>query len=108
MKDRSLRIVLALTASSLLAIVLLFTFDARLAINHMNPLPEAEAAAADAGFGVEWLTLQSFEVEGGMVGGSAVVKYLVSETTPNRLVEVHLRRALLSSHWDAVGVDLQE
>ena len=104
MKRRSLKLALSIAGCCVIAVVLLLSIDALIAVNRMNPVPAAEAAAAGAGWDIDMIHLQSFNASGGPFGSSAVVTYGLGEADDLELIEVHLRRPLFSSRWDAVTI----
>ena len=105
MKRHSLKLALLITVCCMIAVLLLLSIDALIAVHRMNPVPAAEVAAAGAGWDVDSIHLRSFDASGGPFGSSAVVTYGLRDSEDLELLQVHLRRTLFSSRWDTVAIE---
>jgi hypothetical protein len=101
---RTIKLAVSLAGCGIIAVVLILAIDALVAVNRMNPLPAAEAAALGAGWEVNLLRLRSVDASGGPLGSSALVKYRLSDTEDAEQLEVQLHRPILSPHWKVVSV----
>lgn len=107
MNRRSLTIAISITASCIVASVLLLVIDGYISINGVSPVPSNEAAAAaqGAGWNADLIHLRSINAVGGPFGSSAVVKYDVDDAKEPGVVEVRLRRRFLSSSWEVEAIE---
>jgi hypothetical protein len=104
MKRERVRIALLVFGCCIIAVVVLLTIDAIIAVDRMNPIPTAEAAVANAGWGGSPV-LRSVDAAGGVFGSSAVVKYALSDAEDAEFRAVHLRRPPFARHWKVKRID---
>lgn len=90
-------------ASVVIMVVGLLSLDRMIALNYMDPTAAAQEAANKDGQDVDVIQLKGYEATGGMFGSRAVVRYYLSESD-EELLEVHLKRPLLSKEWKVVSV----
>jgi len=105
MNRRSLNVAFSIIGCCVIALVALLAIDGLIAVNRMNPVPAAETAAAQGGFQVDPLQLRSYDVSGGILGSSAVVRYCTGDKESAPDLEVRLRRPLLRANWQVVSVE---
>jgi hypothetical protein len=103
--NSSARKALLALGGCVIAVVLLLAADAVIAVDRMNPVPTADAAAAKAGWGAWPSYVRSVEASGGLFGSTAVVKYAIADAEASELRSVRLRRPLLAGHWQVVSID---
>ncbi|MCD8534209.1 MAG: hypothetical protein LR011_05230 [Verrucomicrobia bacterium] len=105
MKQERVKIALVVFGSCIIAVVTVLTMDAMIAVNRMDPVPAAEAAAASAGWRGSRFYIRSVDASGGIFGSSAVVKYALSDAEDAEIRAVHLRRPIFSRHWKVESID---
>jgi hypothetical protein len=105
MKRRPIKVALSVIGFGFVAVLVVLTLDAAIAVNRMNPVPAAETAAKNAGWKTETIQLKSVDASGGLFGSSAIVNYRLDENNDSEQLEVHLRRPLFSRHWMPVRVN---
>jgi hypothetical protein len=105
MKSRPLKLAASIAGSCLLVVVAVLAVDGLIAVNRLNPAPEAQSAAAAAGHNVELLQVRTVNAEGGLFGSTAVVEYRLGDADDAEQLEVRLKRPLLSPRWMVVSVE---
>ena len=105
MKRERVKIALSVLGCCIIAVVVVLTIDAMIAVDRMNPVPTAEAAVANADWQENPVYLRSVDATGGVLGSSAVVKFALSDTEDAELRAVHLRRPIFARHWKVERID---